>query len=128
MSTDTAYKYDVAISFLNADLGIAESIRDGLTTQVRVFLFADRQEEIAGTDGLETFASAFRNDSRLVVVLFRNGWGQTNWTRVEQHAIEGRFLAEGPNFLFFVMLDRSSSPPRWYHEHLIRFNFEDYGV
>ena len=55
-----AYKYDVAISCLNDDLGIAQKIREGLEPQVGVFLYATKQEEIAGLDGIDAFTSAFR--------------------------------------------------------------------
>jgi hypothetical protein len=128
MTAETHFKYDAAISFLNDDLGMAQRLRDGLAPHVRVFLYADRQQEIAGSDGLVTFRAAFRSDARLIIVLFRSGWGETPWTRIEQQAVEERFLKEGPSFLFFVMLDRISQPPPWLPEYLIRFSMEDYGV
>ncbi len=126
--TDATLGYDVAISFLNDDLALAQRLRDGLSSQLRVFVYVDRQEELAGTDGLETFRKVFRHDSRLVVVLFRTGWGKTPWTRVEQQAISDRFLKEGPDFLFFLMVDSKSDPPPWLPEQRIRFSLEDFGI
>ena len=127
MSKDD-HKYDVAISFVNTDLGSAKALADGLSPHVKVFLYVDRQEDLAGTDGLESFRRAFRYESRLVVVLFRRGWGETNWTRIEQQAIEERFLKEGPRFLFFIMLDGVGDPPPWLPENLIRLKLDDYGM
>ena len=114
--------------FLKDDVVLAERLREGLSPHLRVFVFSDRQEEIAGTDGLETFRDVFRCDSRLVVVLFRTGWGETPWTRIEQQAITDRFLKEGPDFLFFIMVDSKSNPPPWLPENRIRFNLEDFGI
>ena len=79
---------------------------------LRVFEFTSRQADVAGTDGLVTFKNTFRNISRLVVVLYRNGWGDTPWTRVESEAITGRFLAQGPDFLRFINDGATALAPR----------------
>src|SRR5437016_13714237 len=77
MTTQKAFKYDCGISFLNVDMVLARSLYEGLSPNFSVFFFfADRQQEIAGTDGLVTFLSAFR-DSRLAIVMFRSVWGDT---------------------------------------------------
>lgn len=76
------YEYDVAISFLSRDEGLARELRDHLSPTLRVFLYTHRQQEIAGTDGLVTFRNTFRDISRLAVVLFRTGWGETSWMSV----------------------------------------------
>ena len=90
------YEYDVAISFLGRDHGTAVALRELLAPSLRVFEFSSRQEEIAGTDGLATVRQVFGAAARLVVVLHRGGWGESPWTRVEQIAIQDRFLREGP--------------------------------
>jgi hypothetical protein len=126
MEDSNPYKDDVAFSFLNGDIGIAQQIKDGLGN-ARVFLYADRQQEIAGTDGQEKFRTAFRFDARMVVVLYRSGWGATPFTRIEQQAIQDRCMQSGWDFLLFVMLD-GSVPPRWLPENRMRFNFEEYGL
>jgi hypothetical protein len=77
------FDYDVAISFLSADHGTAVALRELLAPSLRVFEFSSRQEELAGKDGLVEFRKSFRSAARLVVVLFRPGWGETPWTRVE---------------------------------------------
>jgi len=122
------HEFDVAISFLSRDVGTATALRQLLASTMRVFEFTARQEEVAGTDGLVTFRAVFGRTARLVVVLFRAGWGETPWTRVEAEAITDRFLREGPAFLLFVMLDQSAVVPPWVPEKRIRFNLEHYGL
>ena len=124
---DTTYDLDIAISFVNEDLGFATELRDGLGESFEVFIYTKKQEELAGTDGLQSFRDAFRVRARLVVILLRERWGKTPWTRVEQEAITDRFLKEGPDFLFVIMMDESAPPP-WLPEKLIRFSLKDFGV
>jgi hypothetical protein len=120
-------KYDVALSFLGRDLALAQEIRDGLASQLSVFVYSHSQDEVAGTEGLETFPQVFRDDSRLVVVLHRTGWGETPWTRVEAQAMKDRLLDEGAEFLFVVTLD-SAATPKWIPKTRIRYSLEDFGV
>ncbi len=96
------FNFDVAISFLHQDLGIATELHQRLIDGLRVFLYTREQKDLAGTDGTESFRAVFRSRSRLVVVLYRDGWGATPFTRVEYEAITDRFLKEGAEFLFFV--------------------------
>lgn len=120
-------KYDVAISFLHKDETLASAISARLSEQFNVFVYSKRQEELAGTNGLESFREAFLAKSRLVVVLYREGWGSTPFTRVEQQAITDRFLEDGWEFLLFVMLNDSDQPPKWLPRSEIRLSFQQYG-
>jgi|GEM_PF-1420460 len=122
------YPYDIAISFLDEDRSLATDFYDRLSPNFEVFLYSKKQEDLAGTDGTESFRKAFREDSRLVVVLYRDGWGKTPWTRIEEGAITDRFLKEGWDWLLFVMLNSNSTPPPWLPETRIRLNFPDYGI
>ena len=88
-------KYDVAISFLHKDETLASAINARLSEQFNVFVYSKRQEELVGTNGLESFREAFLAESRLVVVLYREGWAKTPFTRVEEQAIKDRFLDDG---------------------------------
>src|SRR5215472_12360505 len=82
--------YDVAISFLVRDEDTARSIHDDLKAAgLKVFFFPHKQEELAGTNGMETMRAPFM-DARVNVVLFRKPWGETPWTRVEDGAISER--------------------------------------
>ena len=69
--------YDVAISFLNEDLGLAVERRDLIGVTLDVFVYSAKQEDLAGTDGLISFRRVFRGDARLMLILHRSGWGQT---------------------------------------------------
>ena len=104
-------KHEVAFSFLTPDLQLATRLADSLAP-LSTFVFARKQEELAGTDGQESFRAAFRLDSRLNVVLLRGGWGETPWTRVEQQAIQERCLADGWDTLLVIRLD-GAPVPKW---------------
>lgn len=121
-------QYDVALSFLHRDEALAVQVQNALSENLEVFIYSKRQEELAGTDGLESFREAFLTNSKLVVVFYRDGWGQTPWTRIEQAAIQDRFLRQGWNWLLFVILDQTSKPPVWLPESGIRLNFPAYGL
>jgi hypothetical protein len=70
-------KYEVAISFLAQDGQVAAALNQKLSEGLEVFFFPRKQEELAGTDGLESMRAPFFNDSRVMVVLYRERWGKT---------------------------------------------------
>jgi hypothetical protein len=88
-------QYDVAISFLSEDQTTAAAIYGKLSEGLKVFFFPRNQEELAGTDGLESMRTPFCDDSRVVVVLYREKWGKTPWTRVEETAIKEACFKSG---------------------------------
>ena len=67
-------QYDVAISFLSKDEPIAAAIHHKLTEGLKVFFFLRSQEDLAGTDGLESMRKPFFDESRVMVVLYREPW------------------------------------------------------
>jgi len=107
------FKYDVAFSFLAKDEMLATELNDLLQDRLSTFLYSKKQEELAGTDGEKTFNSVFGEQARLVVVLYREGWGETPWTRIEQTAIKNRAFDEGYEFVIFIPLDQPASVPKW---------------
>lgn len=104
--------YDVAISFIAQDEGLANELRDALQPPLNVFVYSKRQEELSGKDGIEAFRTVFRDQAQLVVVLFRPPWGETPWTRVEKTAIEELCLDEGWEHLMLVRLE-DAPVPKW---------------
>lgn len=122
------FKYDVAVSFLHRDEPLALHVCARLQESLSAFVYSKKQENLAGTNGLESFREAFLTESRVVVVLFRKGWGETPWTRVEQAAITDRFLQQGWDFLLFVSIDDADTPPRWLPKTEIRLSFQQYGL
>ena len=121
-------KYDVAISFLSVDSTIAGSFNQRLTETLQVFFFPRNQEELAGTDGLESMRKPFFDDSRLAVVLYREGWGRTPWTGVEETAIKDSCLEHGWRRLFFIVLDSPSTLPIWVPHTHVYLNYKEYGL
>ncbi|MGB9122699.1 MAG: hypothetical protein WCE73_18930 [Candidatus Angelobacter sp.] len=121
-------KYDVAISFLSQDELIAAAIYQKLNEGLQVFFFPQNQKNLAGTDGMESMRKPFFDDSRVTVVLFRDPWGKTPWTRVEETAIKEACLAYGWQRLFFIVLDRESALPIWLPQTHVRFNYSDFGL
>ena len=117
-------EHDIAVSFLSRDSDTAVDIADRLAP-LDVFCFPRNQEEIAGRDGMDTFRNAFRHQSRIQVVLFRGGWGETPWTGIEQTAVQERCLAEGWRGLFFVSLD-DADRPNWVPDTEIHFDLTTY--
>jgi hypothetical protein len=121
-------EYDVAISFLAKDEKIAAAIHRQLSETLKVFFFPRNQSELAGTDGMVTMRKPFLEESRVIVVLYREPWSQTPWTRIEETAIQEACLAGGWKRLFFIVLDRSNLLPKWLPEYHVRYNWEDFGI
>src|SRR6266702_2175928 len=103
--SDDQKKYDVAISFLVQDLGLAQVLYDKLSEGLKIFFFPRNQEELAGTDGLESMREPFVHDSRINVVLYRERWGNTPWTSVEAAAVKDGCLNSGFRNLFFFAVE-----------------------
>lgn len=122
------YKYDVAFSFLAQDEPFATQLNDLLQDRVQTFLYSKRQGEIAGTDGEKSFNKVFGEQSRLVVVLYRDGWGQTPWTRIEETSIRNRAYKQGYNFVIFIPLDDTPTTPEWLPKTQLWVGLKRWGV
>lgn len=123
------FKYDVAFSFIQEDETLATAINDLIQERVSTFLYSKRQEEIAGTDGEKTFNSVFETEARIVVVLYRDRWGTTPWTRIEQTAIKNRAYDEGyDGFAIFIPVVKSATLPPWLPKTQIWVDLERWGV
>ena len=122
-------QYDVAISFLSVDGPLAAAVCSGLGEGLKVFFYPRNQEALAGTNGLESMREPFLpENSRVVVVLYRDRWGQTQWTGVEEIAIRDRCLKDKFQSLLFLMLDNTSVPPAWLPHTHVRFNYAEFGL
>lgn len=62
MTTNHVRRYDVAISFLAEDERVAMSLATALKKHWTVFIYTERQKELAGTDGVEAFSRVFKED------------------------------------------------------------------
>lgn len=126
--TDITYKYDVAFSFLAQDESLASELNDLLQDRLKTFLYSKRQGELAGTDGEQTFNSVFGEQSRVVVVLFREGWGESPWTRIEETAIRNRAYDHGYDFVKFIPLDDQPKVPKWLPRTQLWLGLKRWGV
>ena len=122
------FLYDVAFSFLAVDEPLARQINKLVSIRVKTFVYSERQLEIAGSDGVETFSNVFGRDARTVVVLCRAAWGTTTWTRIEETAIRDRLLNEGPDFVTFVLLKKDAKPPKWFPASRLWTDFDLLGI
>ena len=104
-----AHKYDVAFSFRARDLPLAEQLR-GRLAPLNCFVYAGSQDVVAATDGMDTFRGVFKEQSKLNVVLFRDGWGSTPWTGIEEIAIKDSCLNNKFGNLVFARLDNANVP------------------
>lgn len=110
MASERTYKYDVAFSFLAADLSVAKDLQGRLEPGLVVFMYERRKEELLGRDGMDAFSEVFRRDARLSVILYRKGWGETAWTGFEEVAIKTRALETKFTSLMIVRLDNAELP------------------
>lgn len=127
MAVDVQYEYDVAFSFLAEDEDLAVRISDALLDRMKVFIYSERQKELVGKDGVEQFSTLFGEKARVCVVLYREGWGQTKWTRIEETAIKDRAFDKGWDFLIIIALD-SSKIPAWLPKTKIWLGFDRFGL
>lgn len=122
------YKYDVAFSFLAQDESLAMEINDFLKDRITTFLYSERQKEIVGRDGEKIFGKVFGEEARIVVVFYRNGWGEKGWTRIEETAIRNRGFEHGYEFTIFIPLDDNASVPKWLPKNLLWVGLKRWGV
>jgi hypothetical protein len=120
--------YDVAISFLYQDLALAQALYDELSKGLEVFFFPRNQEELAGSEGLESMREPFRSQSRINVVLYRPRWGKTPWTAVEEVAVKESCLATSYRTIFFFVIEPTPEIPTWLPETHVRFNYADFNL
>ncbi len=125
---DTLYKYDVAVSFLDQDEALARQLSDSFEGRLSAFVYSEHQAELGGKDGVEAFSRVFKDEARIVVVLYRVGWGETPWTRVESTAIEERFLKHGHDFLLVVPVSSPKAKPAWFPDIRIWLDLDRLGL
>jgi hypothetical protein len=123
---DSEKKYDVAVSFLIQDFSLAQALYDKLSEGLKVFFFPRNQEELAGTEGLESMREPFLHQSRINLVLYREKWGNTPWTAVEAAAIKDSCLANAYRNLFFFVVEPTRVLPPWLPDTHVRFNYNDF--
>lgn len=127
MKDEDKYEFQVAFSFLKEDEIVANAVNDLIQDRVKTFIYSKKQEGLVGFDGEEKFNEVFNKKSKLVVILFRQNWGQSPWTRIEMTAIKNRAFDNGYDFTIFVPLDKSQLPP-WVPKTTIWYDFDRWGA
>ena len=120
------FKYDVAISFLWKDAGLAIDLRDRLAPGLRVFVASrETAEAILGRDGQVAFGDVFRREARLSVVLYREGWGDTEFAAIEESGVKDR--AFKTHHMSFMMVRLDDAPIRdWMPQQHLYVSFDDF--
>ena len=124
--TNKPFEFDVAFSFLQEDEEIARKINELIKDRCSTFIYSDHQKELVGKDGTETFRQVFSEKARIVVVLYRESWGTTLWTRVEENAIKIRAYEESADFTLFFSLDKGK--PNWLSKTQIWYDADRFGI
>jgi len=128
MSGSDSFKYDVAISFLGADLDVAKQLTDLLRDRMEVFLFTERQGDVVGPEGIERMNAVYGKEARIAVVLYREGWGRKGWTGVEEAAIKNRGLEQGWDRVLMIPLEEHPTLPPWVPKANIWLSYPHYGL
>jgi hypothetical protein len=126
--SNDAFKYDIAFSFVKEDEGLATQINDLVQDRYRTFLYSKAQEQLAGTDGEETFNAVFGEQARTVAVLLRPQWGHTPWTRIEATAIRNRAYSQGYDFATFIVTVPRTPIPEWLPKTRIWYDLERFNL
>lgn len=126
IKVEKTFEFEVAFSFLEENEGLAYEINDLIQDRFKTFIYSQHQKDLVGKDGSETFRQIFEEKSRIVVVLYKETWGTTFWTRIEEQAIKHRALEESADFTIFISLD--GKKPKWLSKTQIWYDFERFGV
>jgi hypothetical protein len=117
---------DVAFSLLAQDEGITSELSRLLQDSAGTFLFTERQKDLAGTDGVAELTHLYAEGAKLVVVLYREGYGKTKWTRIEESAVTSRGLNLGWDSLLLISLD--GTKPKWLPASRLWYGIDQFGV
>lgn len=122
------FKYEVAFSLVEENKEVGRQINNLIKSKFKTFIYFENKTEVAAQNGLYIFYNIFNNESRIVVILYSDKWGKTDWTNKEEIAIQERIVKNNWDFLIFVKLDKKIITPKWYPNPNIYVNFEDYGI
>ena len=120
--------YDIAFSFNQLDEQLAYTIYSLLKDRLNCFIYSEEQKKLAGGDGELLFNSVFSKESRIVVILFRQEYGMTKWTRIEETAIKNRGFEEGYDFVILIPTEKQITPPKWLPKNRLWIGLDRWGI
>lgn len=112
-------RYDIAFSLTSTDTGFVKRLVAALP-DYRCFFYLERDRELTGASALGPMRDAFRSDSKLQVIVHRDPWGRTGYTKLEHDAICDRYYgteAAPPPFL--IRMDLAYPAPSWIPETVV---------
>ena len=107
------YEFEIAFSFCVEDEYIVSQLNDRIKGRYSTFAYYEQQKNLPGGDGESKFKKVFRELARVVVILYRKKWGNTNWSRMEENAIRERAYKDGYNFTLFIVTENVDNMPDW---------------
>ncbi len=119
------YKYDLAISLLDEDVQLGWDIVNKLGNPDKIFFYRKDVDDITFSNGVNVFSEIFANQARFVLVLYREKYGNTDWTAIEYSVIQERFkktIKTDNSPILFCKLDNAPKPtwlPETYLYHKI---------
>lgn len=120
------FEYEVAISLLHQDESEASQIISALVN-IPTFLYSRKQEELVGNDVVLKFKDVFGKRSRIVVILYREDWGDTGFTFVEREAIRDRiFRDKTEDFIILVNMTGKEKLPDWISDRTIYYDYKEF--
>ena len=125
--SDTDFEYEIAFSFHSKDEKLAQQLNDLLSDRLATFIYAEQQKVLAGRDGEKAFNEVFGLRARVVVILHREEWGQTPFTRIEETAIRNRAFSEGYDFTVFIPTD-GKGVPKWIPKTQLYLGLDRWGI
>ena len=121
------FEYEVAFSFHSKDEKLAQQLNDLLSDRLATFIYSEQQKVLAGRDGEKAFNEVFESKARVVVILHREEWGQTPFTRIEETAIKNRAFSEGYDFTIFIPTD-GKGVPKWVPKTQLYVGLDRWGI
>lgn len=87
-------------------------LKKHLPSTVKTFIYADKQEVLVSKDGPAKFRNVFKNEARIVVILYRSNYGNTQYTSIERDAVAARAFETNWNFVILIPFEKPI--PDWY--------------
>jgi len=110
---NTNYKYDIAFAFLEKDEHLVIQINNLLKNKFKTFLNSKKQEYKDDLEREMLLLDVFKKQSRCVIIFYRNKWGTTPYTAIEEKAVRTRISEEGNDNLLVISLDNPPVVPKY---------------
>jgi outer membrane protein assembly factor BamB len=115
------FKFDVALSYVNAQLALAERLATLLKGRgLAVFFDRVDVETIVGRDGADALTDVYVAQARVCVLLLSPAYEASAWTRIEREAVLARRTSDRTSFLIPVRVE--GDPPDWLPPQLLYFD------